>query len=133
MRRCEPPQSTRVAVAGTPGGHCAITARASKFCTVVLREAPPRAVRMPRAFGISAMTRVVVEPAACIWPTTGSTFAQGHLPLLRFAPGSDGMKTDPIAHRSKSGAQFSLCTLKNVRCQAGTNYIVQVFVRNRFT
>jgi hypothetical protein len=70
------------------------------------------------------MTRVVVESVACIWPTTGSIFAQGHLPPLRFARGSDGMKTDPIAHISKSGAQFSFGTFKDVRCQASTNYIV---------
>jgi hypothetical protein len=47
--------------------------RASRFRTVLSCQAPPRAVRMPRALRAAAIARPVVAPLACICRTIGST------------------------------------------------------------
>jgi len=55
--------------------HHSTFSRASRFRTVLSCQAPPRAVRMPRAFSAAAIARCVVAPAASIWRTIGNTFA----------------------------------------------------------
>jgi hypothetical protein len=60
-------------------------ARASRLRTVLSRQAPPRAVRMPRLFNALAIALNVVASGACIWRTMGSTLAANASAASRFA------------------------------------------------
>ena len=72
-------------------------------------QAPPRAVRIPRAFSAAAIARDVVAPVACIWRTTGSTFAAkasaaARLTATPFACTSDRLCGCPITRPGPSSA-----------------------------
>jgi hypothetical protein len=60
----------------TVGGY---QARFSRFATVLAYQAPPRAVRMPRALRASATAASVVAPEALMLSTIGRTFAAKRL------------------------------------------------------